>query len=229
MPTFQYNIAINPRGGFTSRPVLRKPVSDEALLDGISAQTGLPPEQVAQVINATLDAILKSAAQSDYSTGFLGRLRFRPNCGGSQSQHDDFHTAEDIQAGVALTLDAGSIAKWRRTLRLESLGLVGRITPEVTSVICQEDAQADAYQPGTLVELKGHNLRFDRDDPAQGVFFTPAGGAEVRASVYGPLLPGAVCALVPAGLTGPLKVRIAAYIKGSVRTFTYTTPLSQQP
>jgi hypothetical protein len=229
MPTFQYNIAPNPRGGFTSRPVLRKPVSDQTLLEGISAQTGFSPEQVTQVVNATLDAIMKSAAQSDYSMAFLGRLRFTPSCGGSQSRQDDFHTADNLNAGVALTIDPRDITKWRRTLRLESQGLMGKITPEITSVISLEGGQVDAYQPGRLLEVRGNNLRFDRDDPAQGIFFTPAGGTEVRAGVYGPLLPKTVSVLVPTGLTGPLEVRIAAYINGSVRAFIYSMPLTQLP
>ena len=75
--------------------------------------------------------------------------------------------------------------------------------------------------------LNGDNLRFDRADVTQGVFFRAGSAAEVRATVYGTVTPTSLSVLVPATLSGPLTVRVAAYINGSVRSFTYMTPITQ--
>lgn len=54
------------------------------------------------------------------------------------------------------------------------------------------------------------------DEPA---LLAAAAAAEVRATVYGTQDPGAISILVPAALAGPLQVRVAALINGSVRSY----------
>lgn len=43
----------------------------------------------------------------------------------------------------------------------------------------------------------------------------------VRATVYGTVTPSSLSVRVPGTLSGPLTVRAAAYINGSVRSFTF--------
>lgn len=57
--------------------------------------------------------------------------------------------------------------------------------------------------------------------PRQGVFFRSGSDPEVRASVYGTITPTSLSVLVPATLSGPLNVRVANKINGSVRSFTF--------
>ena len=77
-----------------------------------------------------------------------------------------------------------------------------------------------------MVIIHGQNLRFNKADLTQGVFIRNGNNPEVRLTVYGPINPGSVTALIPTGTTGAQTVRIAAYINGSVRSFTYQTPLT---
>ena len=229
MATFRYNVAPNSNGGFTTRPVLDEPVTDATLLDLIATDTGLSKEQVTTVLNKTLDRILECSSGCAYSNGFLGRLRFRPTSGGSQTAPGDFNNADELNAGVALAFTADTLSTWRGTLTLESMGELGKVSPHIASILSQDNGQEDAYKPGTLIELSGHNLRFDKADLSQGVFFRAGAAAEVRATTYGTVTPTSLSVLVPASLSGPLNVRVAAFINGSVRSFSYMDPITQLP
>jgi hypothetical protein len=56
--------------------------------------------------------------------------------------------------------------------------------------------------PGGMAQLLGHRLKFDLNDPAQGIFFTHVGNGDtpVRAEVVGKNLPSEIMFLVPAAL-----------------------------
>lgn len=119
------------------------------------------------------------------------------------------------------------MATWRASLSLESMGQVGPATPVIATVVSEENGGENQYTPGTLIRLRGERLRFDKADTSQGIFFTATGQPEVRATVYGPIEPGEAVVLVPATLSGPLTVRIAAFVTSSVRSYTYTSPIAQ--
>lgn len=225
MPTFRYNPAPKTGSGFTTRPILAAEIDVPALDAAVAAETGVPVEKVPLVLKAYLQRFLAAAADGGYATGVHGMIRFRPTSGGSKPHPDDFHNAEEINADVALSFTIDTIREWRSTLSIESGGTLGKVTPQVDTVINRANGQLNHYTPGKLVELVGENLRFDEADLTQGVFFKPGAGAEVRADTYGINDPATVDALVPATLAGPLTLRIAAFINGSVRSYTYTVPL----
>lgn len=230
MPTFQYHTAPNPKGGFTTRPVLGQPVTDEFFFIRAAAVSGgLTPDQVKTGLTAVLATILECSTGCAYSNGLLGKLRFRPTSGGSQLGPADFDNPDEMNADVALSITAETRDAWRSTLTLESMGEVGKVSPEIDSIISQENDVPSKYLPGTMIELSGHRLDLDKSDATQGVFFRSAAGAEVRATVYGTVTPTSLSVLVPTALSGPLMVRVASKINGSVRSFTYMdaiTPIS---
>jgi hypothetical protein len=227
MSTFHYHVAPNPRGGFTTRPIYGEIISEDAFFDLVSARSGKPPEECASLFDAIVDTLVDCAGGGAHTTGLRGRLRFRPACGGSQPGPDDFNTVEEINADVALSLTAEKRDRWRSTLSLHSHGSRGKVTPIVATILSQQTGEPDKYQPGTLIELVGRNLRMDRTDPSQGVFFTSGTDPEVRATVYGPVSPTSIIALVPEGLSGSLRLRVAVHLYGSVRSFSYMTPITQ--
>ncbi|HRJ08971.1 MAG TPA: DUF4469 domain-containing protein [Prosthecobacter sp.] len=96
------------------------------------------------------------------------------------------------------------------------------ITPVIDNILDFITGQQDKYTPNNMIQLRGDDLRFKLSDTTQGVFFRSGSDPEVRASMYGQNEPGVVTAAIPAALSGPLQVRIAAYINGSVRSYTYT-------
>ncbi len=226
MNTFQYNIAPNPNGGFTTRPVLGEAITEAALIAQVAAATGLTAEQVTAAVGTFLDKLLVAAATGGFSQGLLGRLRFRPTSGGSQPTPSGFNNPDELNASVALSFTADTIANWRSSLTIESMGEVGKVSPLIDSICSQENGQQDHYVAGTMVEISGSNLRFQKTDTTQGVFLRTGNNAEVRCTVYGTVTPTSLSVLIPAGTTGPQTVRVAAYINGSVRSFTYMDPIT---
>ena len=226
MPTFQYHVAPNPKGGFTTRPVLGQPVTEEFFMNKVATDAAVTPEQAAAVFDAIFNTVLACAAGCDHASDIRGKLRFRPTSGGSETAPDGFSTPVDINADVALSLTAAARDAWRSTLTLESQGEVGKLSPLIDSILSQETGAENFYVPGTLIEINGDNLRFQKNDVTQGVFFRSGNNPEVRATIYGTVTPTSLSVLVPATLSGPLTVRVAAFLNGSVRSFTYMDPIT---
>lgn len=226
MPTFKYNVAPNPQGGFTTRPVLGETAPDSVILGSMAQKSGLTTEQCTAAANALFDTLLECAQGCAFSQGFLGRLRFRPTSGGSQAAPGDFDNPDEMNCSIALNFTASTIATWRSTLTLESQGEVGKLTPYIASIISLENGAEDEYTAGAMIQINGSDLRFNKADLTQGVFIRSGNDPEVRLTTYGPITPGAVTAFIPTGTTGPQTVRIAAYLNGSVRSFTYQTPIT---
>ncbi|MBE2281901.1 MAG: hypothetical protein IAE77_00410, partial [Prosthecobacter sp.] len=91
MPTFKYHTAPNPKGGFTTRPVLGEPVTDETFFNIAATKSGgLTADQIKTGLTAVLDTVLECSSGCAFSNGLLGRLRFRPTSGGSQPGPADF-------------------------------------------------------------------------------------------------------------------------------------------
>lgn len=226
MPTFKYNVAPKTGGGFTTRAVKGDPVSEAELLAAVAAATGVTSPQAEAVIKTFLNKLLACSAGCDWSPNLFGLFNFRPTSGGSSATPDGFHNADDINAGVALSFSAEAIRQWRSTLNLESLGEVGKLTPIIDTIIRQSDLAPDKYTALGLNQMRGDHLGLDPSDATQGIFLKAGAAAEVRVSQYATITPSSVVFLVPDGLSGPLTVRVASYINGSVRSYTYTDPLT---
>jgi hypothetical protein len=222
MSKFKYTIAPLASGGFTTRAV-RGALADQAsITSALATAAGVTPVQVETVILTLFSQLLESASRSDWSPELYGCFSFRPTSGGNEALPTDFINAEDINADVALTISAEKIRQWRSGLSLESTGEVGLITPTIDSIIDMTTSQPDKYTVANMIQLRGSYLRFKLADLTQGTFFRSGSAAEVRGTLYGQNEPGIVSVAVPAALTGPLTVRHAAYINGSVRSYTYT-------
>jgi predicted histone-like DNA-binding protein len=68
----------------------------------------------------------------------------------------------------------------------------------------------DAYTAGNIGLLEGRQLKFDPDDPAQGVFFVDADGHEVRAMIYARVVDTEVHFFIPETLAGPQELLVRA-------------------
>lgn len=220
--TFKFNIAPLAGGGFTARAVRGAQADEASMTAAIAAAAGVEAEKVPLVIQAFFQQVLNRAAVSEWSPEQYGCVSFRPTAGGNEAAPTDFHNADDINAGVSIAIAAEKIRVWRGTLAMESMGEVGLITPVIESILDITTGQQDKYTAANMIQLRGDDLRFKLNDVTQGVFFRSGSAAEVRATLYGQNEPGIVSCAVPAALSGPLQVRIAAYINGSVRSYTYT-------
>lgn len=224
--TFKFNVSPKSTGGFRTNAVLGTQIDEAALVASIATETDVVPEKVPLVIKALFTHLRSCTHGCNWATALFGELSVRPTCGGSSPSPDGFQNAEEINADIALSFTAEIIQQWRATLQLESQGTKGLVTPVIDTILCLADNAEDHYVVMDNIRLYGHDLRFDKADVLQGVFFIKADGTEVRATVYGPINPSDVTVLVPAGLTGALQVRISAHINGSLRTYLYTRTLS---
>lgn len=222
MSTFTYNPAPKSSGGFTTRAAMGDAVTQEFITGEVATATGLTPVQVESAVKTFFQKILACSTTCGWSNNLYDIVRFRPTSGGSSPQPDGFHNADDINADVALSFTKDAIETWRATLTLESLGELGKVTPLIDTILNQDTGAADTYAPGSLIQLRGDNLKLNKADLIQGVFFKAGAAAEVRATVYGDIEPTTLTVLVPASLSGPLTVRVAVFINGSVRSYTYT-------
>jgi hypothetical protein len=226
MSTFKFNIIPKAGGGFRTQAVLGEQIDETALTAAIAAAATVTPAQAETVIKTFLAKIREAASGSGWAKELYGEFGFRPTCGGSKPSPDAFQNADEINADIALTFTSDAIADWKSGLTLESQGTKGFVTPIIATILCEENGAENHYVAGTMVRLIGTDLRFDKTDVTQGVFFIKADNTEVRATVYGPLNPSEVTVLVPAALTGTLRVRIAAFINGSIRSYTYSGSLT---
>lgn len=226
MNTFQYNVSPKSTGGYRAVPVLGDQFTEAAILPAIATSAGVTEEQATNVIKAFLAKLRECSAGCGWSQSLFGELTVRPTAGGSQPGPNDFDNAEEINADIALSFKAEVIDAWRSTLTLENMGTKGLVTPVISTTTSLENGAEDHYVVGTNIRLVGHDLRFDKADLTQGVFFIKTDQSEVRGTVYGPINPSDVTVLVPTGLSGPIRLRIAAYINGSIRSYTYTKTLT---
>lgn len=226
MPTFKYHVAPKSTGGFTTRAVKGVAANQTALVAEIATQAGITPEQATAAITGFFNKVLQCAAGCDWSPEMFGLINFRPTSGGTNPMPDGFHNADDINADVSISFTAEAIRQWRATLTLESLGEVGKLTPVIESIIRQSDKAVDKYNALGLCQVRGDHVNLDPADMTQGVFLKAGAAAEVRVAEYASITPQSIVFLVPAGLSGPLNVRIAVFINGSVRSYTYTNVLT---
>lgn len=226
MSTFQYNVAPKSTGGFTTRVVLGAEINETTLDAAVSTATGVPADKCPLVFKEYLKQLLLCGAESCWKHVAYGMIRVQPTSGGSEALPTDFHNAADINAGFNITFTREVLEAWQSTLTIESMGEVGIITPTIETIINETNSAIDTYVPGGPIRIRGNHLRLDQTDTTQGVFFKAGAAAEVRAQFYSAMEPGQIVVTVPGTLTGPLSVRIATFINGSVRSYTYTNVIT---
>jgi len=173
--------------------------------------------------------MLTAGATSRWAPELYGHIGLYPTAGGSRPGPDDFHTVEQVQAGLSLTFSRAAIRAWRKGLSLVSQGFTGKVTPRVATILCCTTEQPDVYVPGHMIRVIGGHLKLDHHAPDQGIFYLLEDGTEVRCENYGGSTRQRVLGLVPESVTGPIRVRVATYIYGSVRSTVYPITLQQVP
>lgn len=224
--TFNYRTAPKTGGGSSTRAVLGEQVEESAITAAAAAAAGITPAQAEAAIKSLLEQLLTAAACSQWSDGLYGLIGFRPTSGGSKEDPNQFVTPDDINANVAISFLAAKIAEWRAVLSIQSMGGVGKVTPMIEHIFNEANDNENEYTVGQNIRLVGDNLRLDKTDLTQGVFFRLADNSEVRATGYAGNEPGTLYVIVPTGVTGSVTVRIAAFINGSVRSYTFTDPIT---
>jgi len=82
--------------------------------------------------------------------------------------------------------------------------------PIIRRVMELHTSQDNHYTPGGLIEIKGEYLKFDPQREDEGVFLKPLRGPAVRVEYCSRNARRTIHALVPANLSGPLRVSVAS-------------------
>jgi hypothetical protein len=227
MSTFNYNVVPKNGGGFSTRPALGNEYEEATIDAAVATITGVTADKCAAVLGAYFDQFLLCAGTCGWSHDFHGVLSIRPTSGGSQLTPDGFNNAQEINAGVSLAISPDRLDTWRAGLSIHSEGQVGRLAPEVDSIINLADGTEDTYTPLQIIQLSGSHLDFDKTDVTQGVFYATAAapGTKVRIAAYGPITPGQINAITPAGVTGQITITVTTKMTGTLRSTTYLNPI----
>ncbi len=123
-------------------------------------------------------------------------------------------------------------AQFRRTIRDRARVQRAEATKPSPSPLTYVDLNTaetnSLVTPGGMGRLSGYRLKFDADDPTQGLFFVAADHSETHVAVVGQNLPAELMFLVPTGLTSgeyTLAVRVL-YGEDDLRTGTLDAPLT---
>lgn len=222
MSTLGYKVRPSSAGGWTTYLDLADDLGEDELLDRLAARTGQNPSLCRLVAAGFIDELIAAAREGRACPDLFGTLRSEPTSGGHADAPDGFHTAADLNLDLRIGLLPAARAALPVDLHIEKRGQQGPKTPIITGAWCCTTDLADRYTAGHMIRLRGHHLKHDYDDPEQGVFLTPlAGGPTHRCAGSRSNTKGRIIAIVPADLTGPLRVVVSARIENSLRSFEY--------
>jgi hypothetical protein len=153
---------------------------------------------------------------------------FQASIAGLFDSPDDCYDPRRHQ--VVATVSPGE--RFRRTIRRQA-----RVAKEDASSVEPHPVQLldvssgecnDLLTPGGIGRLAGHQLKFNPDDPEQGIFFVAADGGTSRVEFVGKNMPAELRFLIPALEPGEyrLQVRAIVYGCGGVRSGTLKSPLT---
>ena len=227
MSTFKYSVVPKAGGGLTTRTVLGDEFDDATIDAAVATATGLTAAQCGTVFEAYFDQFALQAADTGWSHDFHGRISIRPSSGGKSTTPDGFNNADEINANIALAINPVFRTTWQGTLAIQSQGQVATLTPEVALIINLHDGNENTYTGGEIMQLSGLHLDFDKLDPELGVFYTTdaAPGVRVRIGSYGTIMPAEINAIMPTGVTGPIRIIVVTRISNSVRETLYIHPV----
>lgn len=88
-------------------------------------------------------------------------------------------------------------------------------TPVIQQVIdLKNNSVNEEFSPGSVISIRGTNLKFDADDPQQGVFFIDEAGNETKATNVPKNKPSELLVFVPGDLSGTYHVEVRAVLPG---------------
>ena len=114
MSTYKYNVAPLASGGFSARAVRSTPAPQSVFTDHIAAAAGITPAQVELAIPAFFAKLAECAGGCAWSPELYGCVGFTPTSGGNEPSPADFHTPDDINADISISLSAAVLSAVER-------------------------------------------------------------------------------------------------------------------
>ncbi|NEP39710.1 MAG: DUF4469 domain-containing protein [Okeania sp. SIO2H7] len=191
--------------------------------------TGLTEGQIENVINS-LFKVLQTAALAGRPTEILfDSFRMSLSCGGAIDDLEQTITIEDIDPQVTIHLSSSFQKEFLANVVLQSAGVAGERAPEIQYTVNSVTENNDTYTPGAPMRLAGDDLKFQKSDVEQGIFFrSETDGTEVRSSLYIEVTNGNVIFMVPSELAGDQKLIVRVKYGKQLRETVYNITLPQE-
>ena len=204
---------------YTTTPDLGTPVTQAQLVTEMQARTALTEGEIINVITTLFDIIVVHAQNTQGTELLFDSFRIGVSSGGSFTDPETPLTNELVNPSLNIYLANPLQQEFRTGLTIERTGLESGRVPVFSIVRDDRTSTLDAYTAGDILRISGSNLKLDPADPTQGVFFSPAaGGPEVRAARYLDNSDANLSVLVPAALTGDLKVTVRVKYATNLRS-----------
>ncbi len=199
-------------GTYYARVVQGDTVTLEQMIPNVVAKTALSGVDVKGVVTAITDEIA-AVLSAGGNPVVPGLVRFTVSISGSFDTDDVTITKDNVHLNViahddrALESRVTVTATYSREADRIKVPLVSGFLDIATNV-------ADQYTPGSIVRLRGEDLKFNPASADEGVFVDD-GTSETRLSIYSVVSNKRIDALVPPGISGALTITVRArYTEG---------------
>jgi hypothetical protein len=142
--------------------------------------------------------------------------KVKPGLPGVFEGEDDSYDPARHQAEINANASPALLDAFRSAVEFEKVDR-GRAIPVPENYHdIPSETRNNTLTPGGVARVTGVNLKFDPDDPEQGVFFLAEDGAETRAETYARIKPGEVILVAPSELAaGAYELEVRAHVYGS--------------
>lgn len=228
---FHYYIKPNPSSTthpFSTRPDPQPAMTEAEFLSAVATRAvGRTPEQVAAVLDAMRDVFRQAARETIPVEAIRGFFRTQPTSGGAFSAPDSTITATTAGASYSFILSRDEITEIQAGLEMESSGLLGGRTPEVTTVRTMPQGEVNRWRASGGLEARGDNLRDGANGPLPtGALVSPIPDTDPIALGVIDVSEKRALLTVPAGVpAGPRFLEITVSLNGRNQTTRYPTML----
>ncbi len=194
-------------GTFYARVVRGKTVRLKQMISNIVAKTTLDRVNVEIVVMALIAEVIAILVAGD-SAIIDGLVRFNTSISGSFESNEAIVTRDNVRLNVlahgnrALASAVVSKASYSREASRSKAPLVDVFFDAAAKVY-------DRYTPGSIVCLKGENLKFNPDNDDEGVFISD-GATEIRLTPYVRAGNKQIDTQIPPGASGALTITVRA-------------------
>ena len=200
-----------------------KPEEVDQIVSGIC---GAPPAKCREILSQYIHTLF-TGDQPRGIRDLAGGLHFRPTSGGVSDSVNGFRTADDIGVDMIVGFAPEVITAWRTNITIQKVGEEGLAVPVLDAIHNGLSDNHDTYTALQMIAIFGNRLGFDKSLLQQGAFIaTGENGPWVRLMVYGPVTEQKVYVLIPAGTTGPIRIKI---VNRALHETVYSEVLTAEP
>lgn len=202
--TLQKSHLSNCTKAFVVRSILSGNVSWDSFVEIMSkGRTALSKIEIIGAMQLFIEELIKLLADGKAVKTPAGL--FYPCAGGSMdSPKDDFlpaDTSTNHELRIHFRPDSALEKFVVENANLIRSDIADLSAPKVRSAFSSETSEIGATKLGDILNVYGYNLKFDRANTLEGLFFIDQTGAETRATIYSQILPKTIAAAVPSSLT----------------------------